>query len=505
MGAIVHTLLALKTAGVDPNKFGPQVAFENNPFWADVIPAYLHALSPVPVTITGWEWLGPSYQLASYGDSDKIVAENSMKIFGPLGIYYSYVGNAVALNGARWIETYGALGGLANKISRIQGSMSSNGSARNAIFAFMLFDPAAGEPTDARAALPLTYFGEGINRLLARTSWGSDARWLTYILNWNRVDHQQGDGNMIEFYRKGEWLTKNWLGYGERAASSEFKNTLALQNDAPKFNSAGSYQNIQWLNGSQWQYIGAGDPKLVAKSLNDNFIAITGDSTNLYNSTSDGATDIVHASRSFVWIKPDYVVIYDRAQSKTAGRFKRFWLNLQNQPVIKAITGGIQAAMTTPNGQKFYVTTLLPANANVTSTTDRQTVSYGDQSAQGEIMKYRLKVEAPNGPQNVRFLHVLQGSDAAADVTSTFDSTAGTAFQGAVVKNYAVVFPVDLNSAFSGTTYKVPATVTKQYVTGLKPNTGYTYSTQSAGGNLTVILSEGGNSKADAGGVLTIQ
>ena len=34
------------------------------------------------------------------------------------------------------------------------------------------------------------------------------------------------------------------------------------------------------------------------------------------------------ASRSIVWLAPDTIVVYDRAASKTDGRFKRFWLNL---------------------------------------------------------------------------------------------------------------------------------------------------------------------------------
>ena len=52
----------------------------------------------------------------------------------------------------------------------------------------------------------------------------------------------------------------------------------------------------------------------------------------LYNSSFNKATDVQHASRSIVWLKPDYVIIYDRATTATAGRFKHFYLQLPSAP-----------------------------------------------------------------------------------------------------------------------------------------------------------------------------
>src|SRR5438270_278772 len=80
----------------------------------------------------------------------------------------------------------------------------------------------------------------GMGRMLARTGWDPNATWFTYLLKWNQIDHQLADGNQFEFYRRGEWLTKERTGYdgshfdaGCGTASTEYHNTLALQNDPP--------------------------------------------------------------------------------------------------------------------------------------------------------------------------------------------------------------------------------------------------------------------------------
>jgi hypothetical protein len=39
--------------------------------------------------------------------------------------------------------------------------------------------------------------------MYARTGWGADATWFGYIIGWNNIDRQHGDGNDFHFYRKG--------------------------------------------------------------------------------------------------------------------------------------------------------------------------------------------------------------------------------------------------------------------------------------------------------------
>ncbi len=497
-GSLAQFLLALDTKGLDdPAVYGNQVKIFDNAFFKNTVTAYIHSMSPVAVIQKDLEWKGLLYQPAWYGDGDQYFQEHSMKYFGALGLYYYYKNDTDMVQKIRWMMLNLEPGGAGKITERIQDTLGS-ASPRNAILAFMLFDPSQMNPPDPRPKMPTLYFGKGTNHLLARTSWNSDARWFTYKLTWNKIDHQHGDGNMFEFYRKGEWLTKNRVGYGPTAVSSDFHNTLTVKNDPPKYNNTGSYQNIQWNHGSQWGYIATGDPSLVAKSFTNDFVYLTGDATNLYNSSSDNANDVSHVSRSIVWLKPDHIVVYDRAASKTAGKFKRFWLNFQNAPTI----AGKQATGTTPGGQKLFVNTLLPANATLSVDNALMNDSGYKEDAAGEIMKYRLKVEAM-GDQEARFLHVLQGADAGAtaDSVALVQSSSGASYNGAIIGSTVVMFPVNL-TAVTSVTYTVPGNITKNIVTGFTPKTGYTVNKQTVNGTTQISIATGGSTMSDGGGVL---
>src|SRR5207244_4247318 len=150
------------------------------------------------------------------------------------------------------------------------------------------------------------------------------------------------------------------------------------------------------------------------------------------------------------------------------------------------------------------VSTLLPANASITAEDPGPDVDA--ESAAGEPMLYRLRVEDPIKPISARFLHVLQGADGAAQSvpTTLVTSSAGTRFDGAVMNGVAVLFQNDITVPFAGVTYSVPAAVATQYVTGLAPGGTYTVALQPAGNMVQVTITPGGNQPADAGGVLVI-
>ena len=453
---VTQFLLALRTAGQDDAAtWGPQVVLTGNSFWDDFVAAHLHSLSPATALTPPDDGSRPVYQPAWYGDAQNYWAPDLIAVFSPLGVYDQITGNPTRLSALRWIQTNTAPG-LAAGLTGGRARGFSPNYAVTSILYFLLFDPAAAAPADPRLTQPLSFFAGGLGRFLARTSWGTDATWFTYKLGWNTIDHQHADGNQFEFYRRGEWLTKELSGYdnnGPAVGSSDYHNTLALQNSQPDRT---DYRFEEWQRGTQWfPYSAAGDGVVLARSDAPTYAYILGDATNLYNSISENVTDISHASRSIVWLKPDHVVVYDRAVSKTAGRFKRFWLNFPNSAVVT----GNRTRMVTATGQQLFVNTLLPANATITSAPRE---ALGSDPAIGEPMQFRLEVEAPGGPASARFLHVLQGADAgaSADAVALVQSTSGNAFAGAVVKNTAVMFPVDVSTTFTGVTYQVPAGTT---------------------------------------------
>jgi hypothetical protein len=497
IGYLVQFLLALHTAGRDdPAAWGgplePQVVLTNNPFWDAVLPAYLSAVSPAP---TAHPYLGEVYQPAWYGAAQNYWAPDFIGAFGALGVYDYLTGNMARYAALRWFETYIPPGLAAGLLERVR----DENYFFHGVLYFLLLDPAASA-IDPRPALPLTFFSAGIGRLLARTSWEPGATWFTYALSWNSIDHQNADGNQFEFYRRGEWLTKQRTGYDLDYGASDNHNTLSLENSPPEHNDPTDYRHMLYVRGSQWLYRPAGDPQIVARSTGPGFVYALGDATDLYNSTYENSTDILHASRSIVWLKPDHIVVYDRAESQTAGRFKRFWLNLPAQAVV----AGNQSSMTTPTGlQQLFVTTLLPAGAAISS--PPEPIEPSGTPANQETMLYRLLVEPPGGPASVRFLHVLQGADAGvgADAITLVESTGGTPFVGAVVRNTVTLFPVDLGPPFTGMTYSVPDGVTVHRITGLTPGGLYDLTVgDPAGGQVQLTVSPGTTIRADDGGVL---
>ncbi len=494
---VVQLLLALHTAGQDdPATWGPQAVLGDNPFWDELIPAYLHSLSPAPALLPDLDYVGQVYQPAWFGDGEIYAAPDFIGLLGALGRHDDLTGNAARLGAIRWVQTHLQPGGEGDLTYRVSFGMQDT---HIAMFYFLLFDPDAPDATDPRPTLPLDHFAEGIGRLLVRTSWDEDATWFTYALGWNAVDHQHGDGNQFEFYRNGEWLTKERTGYGFNIGSSDYHNTLALENDQPDHYDPSDYRYDMHKRGSQWMIVAGGDPEILARSVGEGYVYALGDATNLYNSEVELATDIVHASRSIVWLQPDHIVVYDRAASKTEGRFKRFWLNL---PATATVAGNV-ATMTTAGGQQLVVTTLLPTDAEIAAE-PAETLEATGEVATGEPMRFRLRVEAPGSPRETRFLHVLQGADGgtAPDPAVMIESGPGTPFVGALVAGTAVLFPVDLGVDVGELTYAVPAGTARHFVTGLMPGGGYDIETQSAGSEVTVTIRLGSALIANDGGLL---
>lgn len=490
---VMQLLWAMQTAGEErPSVWGAQATLGKDAFWDDALTAQLHLISPRPVEHS---YLGPVYQAVWFGDGQRYWSPDFVDLFGPIGVYGANAGGALTRRAdlARYIQTHYPPGGEGAWAERLR----KEDTLRRSILYFMLFDPDAKKGSDPRAGVPLSFFAPGIGHYLARTAWSPDATWFSWNLGWISIDHQHADGNNFGFYRKGEWLTKRRVGYGDEIAATDSHNGVAIENAKPEHSGEGDYRRPLWKRGSQWINGGSdGDGKILARSEADRYFQAIGDATGLYNSSHENAQDVAHASRSMIWLKPDHMVIYDRAVTKTDRRFKRFWLQTPN---VAQVQGNV-ATMASPKGQRLFVTKLLP-EAGVLSSAPAEALK--EEVAELEPMKARIKTEAPAQPRDVRFLHVLQGADGATpDPVTLVQSRAGAAYDGAVVKGTAVLVPRDLGAPPSEIVYVVPAGTTSHLVTGLAPGGSYDVKTQAEGGGVTVTVKVGGAKKADAGGAL---
>jgi hypothetical protein len=482
-------LLALRTAGADT--CGNHCQVLGNPFWDDFLSGYYHSLSPA--TLINSDGLAV-YQPASYGDVQTYASTDLISVFGALGVYDTVAGNTTRLQSLRWAQVHTPPGGA----SKLEKRVSNTDEFRNSLLYFMLYDPAVAPASDPRSTMALEHFAPGLNRILARTGWDSQASWFDYGLSWSGIDHQQTNGNQFEWYRKGEWLTKQRTGYADIAegiGSSEFSNTLAIENDRPA-RADSDWRIDLWRRGAQWNLVASGDPQLVSRSSNAAFTYVTGDATKLYNSNYENVTDVLHASRSILWLKPDAVVTYDRAQTKTADRFKRWWL----QSATPASVSASSATITTAGGQQLQINSLLPAGATLSAVNINE-AHIEDTVAGNEPMKVRLRIDAPGNPADVRFLQVLQAADGGVIIgTPTLIQSTDGAWQGAQMGGTVVLFASTLGQTLVKLTYSFTPPVVSHVITGLAANTAYCVTLNTT----SLSLSPGCGELSDAGGVLQI-
>jgi hypothetical protein len=504
---IFGQLLALKTAGfADPLLSGPQVALANNPpVWDRFVKGMTTSLVPSAKVFASDAYLGPVYQMASYGDILRLwITPDFVQPFALLAMLDQKNGDNSRLNAERWFAVNAVEGGAANLLNRVSQPWSYG--VQDALLAFTLLDPTLAPATDPRPGYPTAFYDALQGRLVEHTDWSANGTMFDFRSSWNSIYHQQADANQFEFFRKGEWLTKGVANYDNNIVglTSDYHNTLSLKNWCTNGvpTSLGWWEGPFWASGSQWQFGGAvGDPTTTV-SVQTGYTYTFSDTTNLFNraniwTPANAALDILHASRSIVWLKPDHIVVYDRATSKTSGLFKRFNLATIGAP---ALTNGI-IKTTTPGGQHLYVSSLLPAGATFTPSAIGNALN---PIAQLEPSTHRLVIENPANATDVRFLHVLQGADAAtpADLTALVQSTAGTSFDGALILDTIVMFKRDMASPFASVTYTVPNTTAHHYVTGLAANAGYTVTAVSAGTTAQIVITTGGTSSTDAAGVL---
>lgn len=518
-GFMFGQFLALQTAGFNRPAYasytGPQIALLDAPVWDRYVKGMFSSLIPtsfVPSVASGDNYLGSTYEYSSYGDMLRLwVTPDNISGFSLLSFLENENGQTTHQADARWFVTNVLSGGAPQLTGRVVGSTAWG--LVESLEYYMLFDPTAAPDPDPRPTFPLLYYDPGMARIVAHNNWNPDSSntMFTYRASWESIYHQDGNAGSFDFFRGNEWLTKEMNNYDNNSLglTSYYLNSLALKNicptcpgDTPPLQ---DYENGEWANGSQF-ILGdnAGDPTTMMSSGTGYVFAAT-DMTNLYNRMPDvydpstNSTDIIRAQRSIFWLNSDYIVIYDRATSHTSGLFKTFNLSLITNPVI----GSQEATETMADGQQLFIHTLLPLNATITA---RYAAGDLNPIADLEPTQYVMTVQDASLPTDTRFLHVLQGADqgAAATPVSSFNSSSGTEFDGALVGNSALLFIHDetQTAGFTSTVYSEPSTVTTNYVAGLTPNAPYSVTKTVTGNTIQVTVAAGGSKIADAAGVL---
>lgn len=491
-GYVAQLLWALTTAGEDDAKtWGPQVASLRGSQWVDVHRAWLHSLPPVTSAKTEE---GAAYEPAWYGEGQHVRVPDPVELFGPLARAFEALGRKTEAAELRWSIRHAGVGGADAQVDRARDGTFPRRALLH--FAATLPDEAVADP---RPSLGNLHVAQGIGRVLARTGWAQRDRFVTLEAGWIGIDHQTAGGGDLGFFRKGEWLTRRRVGYGDVGSSSDQHDTISVQNARPSHGQPGDYRYVLWQRGSQWTVeLSNGPGRFVALADTTPSLSATVDLTALYQSTYEGSTQVGHVSRSAVWAKPDHLIVYDRAATLAEGRFKRVFFQTPASVVVR----GKQAIARTAGGQELAVTQVLPeAGTLVLDAVDKAS---DDEAAEGEPMKRRLRAEAPARGLEARFLHVLQGQDAGAstDAVDRTEARGAVATDGVVLRGTSYVFLRSLGPAPREVVFAAPSGTGHHVVTGLAPHGRYDTSVASEGGRVVVTVRNGSARGADGAGTL---
>jgi len=251
---VLGQLLALKTAGfADPTLIGPQAALANNaPVWDRFMKGMTTSLVPSAQVYPGYGYMGPVYQMASYGDILRLwMTPDFAQPFALLGLLDQKNGDTSRLNAERWFVTNVLEGGSASLLNRVASPWSYG--VQDALLTFLILDPTAPAATDPRPNYPTAFYDAPQGRLVEHTDWTANATMFDFRCSWISINHQQADANQFEFYRKGEWLTKGVANYDNNIVglTTDYHNTLSLknwcQNGVPT--SLGWWEGPFWANG----------------------------------------------------------------------------------------------------------------------------------------------------------------------------------------------------------------------------------------------------------------
>jgi hypothetical protein len=399
-----------------------------------------------------------------------------------LGLYYRSAGKSRELSQVLWIQKNLPTGGPAQLTERVR-----RAEPMAAVLAFMLFGPSSGAALDPRAQFPLTYVARGPGHVFSRTGWNKNASFLHVHAGFSGLDHQHADAGNFGWWRKGEWLTKEYTGGEEGDRLTSVHNAVLVQNTP----TSGVPQEARPFAdaGSQWFGWAAGDAKIVARSSMKGYAYVLADTTSAYNAPTLGALNVDHVSRSVVWLKPDVLVLYDRVETKQSTGFKRLSLNLPGAGSKQQT----RVSANTPAGQRLFVDVVVPQAAQI---------GVAPISGDTRLMTHRMTVTPAAKASSQRFLTVLQGRDTgqAASAVKRVSTSDGD-FDGVVVGDSVVFFPKVVSATGKETlSYTLSGSVNRHVICGLKANSAFTFSQQA---NL-VIISPGGTEKSDSAGVLIV-
>ena len=265
-----------------------------------------------------------------------------------------------------------------------------------------------GTETIAPAVLNTAFYGPGTGVFSDRSSWNSNATWLTFLTGPYTESHAHKDRHSFLLYKNGWLVTDHNTHSFSGIELDQYNHALVTQS----------------TNGSSLATIdatmipmGEGSATLTAMAVKPGYTYVSSSPGNLFPNT-------VQSDREMLFIHPDTLVVFDRAKYTAGTTTKRFLLPLEGPPAINAANR--TATYTNSGGSSLKLFALAPT-ASVLAATNMVTAYPDSGSGHTSFYSggYRLGSTIANVPANTltQFLNVLSVDNAVN--TATLGANAG--------------------------------------------------------------------------------
>jgi Heparinase II/III-like protein len=270
--------------------------------------------------------------------------------------------------------------------------------------------------------------GEGLT--FGRSDWSPSATWVSFQAGpWLAEDHQDADQGHFELFRGSDGLL---VDAGDAEGSATINHNTLLIDDGGRHLTYPPNQGV-W-GGDRVKTIRFGDDGSVMVAVGDIGEAYAPKCAREGCKTRS----VERALRSFVFVRPDLVVVDDRVTVDEPEVNVVWAAHLTHEPTLD---GDLASAVV--GSSRVDVRTLEPSGARHAAL--REPTPSGEGSHRANKTwgpTWRLEVESPRGTRDRGFLHVISAEPAAARVPDA-RAVAGEGLRGAVVRgarSVAVLF-----------------------------------------------------------------
>lgn len=202
-----------------------------------------------------------------------------------------------------------------------------------------LFGGGTAPATEPPAVLATAFHGPGTGQIMTRSSWNADATYLNILCGPYTESHAHRDQGSFVLYR-GAWLASDsqLLSHSGIEQAEEMHNLVRVTHDGPTVRQRADHAC-----------------QVVSLADQPSFTYVHANVTPLY----EGQSEVEKMERETVFLKPDTVVVFDRAVV-TAGAQTVWQLNSITRPTLTGSTLSVDNA-----GNRLDVFRIAPANATV--------------------------------------------------------------------------------------------------------------------------------------------